>query len=162
MDKGDAPAETSTKDDSMLKKIDHVNIVVSDLEAAMDFFHQLGFTIEHQGDLQGEWISSIVNLPDVIASYVQLALPNSMVKIELIKYASPPSPDIELDNMPNKVGIRHIAFAVEDIEALVSGLRKDGIQFFGEIQTYPETGKKLVYFYGPDGIILELAQYPPK
>ena len=144
----------------MLKRIDHVNIVVSELETATEFFHHLGFTVEHQGILKGDWISSIVNLEDVKASYVQLALENSDVKIELIKYDSPKSTVSELSSVPNKIGIRHIAFAVKDIETLVSDLKKEGIQFFGDIQTYPETGKKLVYFYGPDGIILELAQYP--
>ncbi|MGB5983989.1 MAG: VOC family protein [Desulfobacterales bacterium] len=137
-----------------------MNIVVSELETATEFFHRLGFTVEHQGILKGDWISSIVNLEDVKASYVQLALENSDVKIELIKYDSPKSTVSELSSVPNKIGIRHIAFAVKDIETLVSDLKKEGIQFFGDIQTYPETGKKLVYFYGPDGIILELAQYP--
>jgi hypothetical protein len=41
-------------------------------------------------------------------------------------------------------------------------LKGEGIDFWGEVQTYPETGKKLVYFNGPDGIILELAEYPPE
>jgi catechol 2,3-dioxygenase-like lactoylglutathione lyase family enzyme len=122
----------------------------------------LGFTIEHHGDLQGEWISSIVNLDDVKASYVQLALANSTLKIELIQYASPPSPANEEENSPNNIGIRHLAFEVDDMETIVSDLKEAGIRFFGDVQTYPETGKKLVYFYGPDGIILELAQYPSK
>lgn len=146
----------------MLRKIDHANIVVSDLETATDFFSRLGFSVAHQGYLQGEWISSIVNLPDVNASYVQLTLPNSSVNIELIQSATPLSPATEPGNMPNTIGIRHLAFEVEDIETLVADLKKEGVQFFGDIQTYPETGKMLVYFYGPDGIILELAHYPSK
>ena len=58
----------------MLKKIDHVNIVVRDLQGATDFFRQLGFSVIHRGDLQGDWIASIVNLAEVRASYVQLSL----------------------------------------------------------------------------------------
>jgi catechol 2,3-dioxygenase-like lactoylglutathione lyase family enzyme len=57
------------------------------------------------------------------------------------------------------MGIRHIAFEVDDIETLVSSLQQDGVAFFGDVQTYPATGKKLVYFHGPEGIILEFAQY---
>ena len=51
------------------------------------------------------------------------------------------------------------ACTFEDIEKIVTSMTDDGAEFFGDIQTYPETGKKLVYFYGPDGIILEFAQY---
>lgn len=60
---------------------------------------------------------------------------------------------------PNRIGIRHIAFAVDDIEALVSRLNDEGVSFFSEVRTYPATGKKLVYCRGPEGIILEFAQY---
>ena len=38
-------------------------------------------------------------------------------------------------------------------------LQKKGIEFISSIQTYAKTGKRLVYFHGPDGILLELAQY---
>jgi catechol 2,3-dioxygenase-like lactoylglutathione lyase family enzyme len=145
----------------MLKKIDHINIVVSDLEKATDFFCRLGFTIEHRGDLEGEWIASIVNLKDVRASYVQLSFRDSAVHIELLKYNTPASSENENTSIPNQIGIRHIAFEVAGIEKIVSDLKDDGVNFFGDVQVYPQTGKKLVYFYGPDQIILELAEYPP-
>jgi catechol 2,3-dioxygenase-like lactoylglutathione lyase family enzyme len=144
----------------MIRKIDHVNIVVSDLERASDFFCRLGFKVTHRGELAGEWIASIVNLQGVKASYVQLGLNGSGVKLELIRYHRPQSRAGVGASPPNEIGIRHIAFEVDDIETLVSTLKGEGIAFWGEVQTYPETGKKLVYFHGPDDIILELAEYP--
>ena len=42
----------------MLKKIDHINVVVNDLARARDFFCKLGFVVTHTGDLEGEWISA--------------------------------------------------------------------------------------------------------
>jgi catechol 2,3-dioxygenase-like lactoylglutathione lyase family enzyme len=143
-----------------LSRIDHVNIVVGDLEVATHFFCRLGFSVTHRGTLEGAWISAIVNLEDVKASYVQLSLEGSETTLELITYHYPPSPGTAAKRRPNDIGIRHIAFAVTDIDALVANLKTRGIDFFGEVQTYPETGKKLVYFHGPDGIILEFAQYP--
>jgi catechol 2,3-dioxygenase-like lactoylglutathione lyase family enzyme len=145
----------------MIKRIDHINIVVNDLQSASDFFSRLGFTVEHRGELEGEWISAIVNLEGVRASYVQLSLKGSTVNLELIQYHHPESPGRGGTHLPNEIGIRHIAFAVEDIEAMVAALKGEGIHFWGDVQIYPETGKKLVYFQGPDGIILELAEYPP-
>ena len=143
----------------MLKRIDHINLVVSDLEQATDFFRRLGFAVAHRGDLEGRWISAIVNLEDVRASYVRLCLPRSDVTLELIRYHHPPSPAVQAESRPNRIGIRHIAFEVEDIDKTVAALRHEGVTFFGDVQTYPETGKKLVYFHGPDDIIIELAQY---
>ena len=144
---------------AVLKKIDHVNVVVSDLEKATDFFCRLGFSIEHRGELTGEWISKIVNLQNVRAAYVQLSLGNSGSRLELIQFFSPSAPHVRGKGAPNQLGIRHIAFEVEDIATVVSALKDEGVALFGDVQTYPATGKKLVYFYGPDGIILELAEY---
>jgi 4-hydroxyphenylpyruvate dioxygenase-like putative hemolysin len=59
--------------------------------------------------------------------------------------------------LANTLGIRHIAFVVEDIEAVVAKLKKKGAEVFGEIQNY-KNAYKLCYVRGPEGIILELAE----
>jgi hypothetical protein len=59
--------------------------------------------------------------------------------------------------LANTLGIRHITFAVEAIEAIVAKLKKNGAEPVGEIQTYENT-YKLCYIRGPEGIILELAE----
>ena len=59
--------------------------------------------------------------------------------------------------LANALGIRHITFAVEDIEAVVAKLKKKGAEPFGEVQNY-ENAYKLCYVRGPEGIILELAE----
>jgi len=143
----------------MLKKIDHVNVVVSDLGRARAFFGRLGFSETHAGTLEGGWISDVVGLAGVRAAYVQLSLGDGGCNLELIAFENPPSPAAPALPTPNRIGIRHIAFAVDDIEALVSRLNDEGVSFFSEVQTYPATGKKLVYCRGPEGIILEFAQY---
>jgi catechol 2,3-dioxygenase-like lactoylglutathione lyase family enzyme len=144
----------------MLHKIDHVNLVVRDLEDARDFFCRLGFAVTHAGELEGGWISAVVGLADVRAAYVQLSLSDEGCNLELIAFDNPPSPPAPPERRPNQLGIRHIAFAVNDIDTLVTRLQADGISFFSDVQTYPATGKKLVYCHGPEGIILEFAQYP--
>jgi catechol 2,3-dioxygenase-like lactoylglutathione lyase family enzyme len=143
----------------MLKRLDHVNIVVSDISKAKDFFLNLGFAEGDSSELSGEWISEIVGLDQVDASYVSLHLPGSETSLELIEYRQPSSnrdPDM---SKANQLGFRHIAFAVSDIEATVEKLRQMEVELLSDIQTYEKTGKRLVYFYGPDGILLELAQY---
>jgi 4-hydroxyphenylpyruvate dioxygenase-like putative hemolysin len=53
----------------------------------------------------------------------------------------------------NTLGIRHIAFTVEDIEAVVAKLKKKGTETFSEIQTYKDSCR-LCYVRVPEGIIL--------
>ncbi len=143
----------------MLKKINHINVVVSDLDEAKSFFIQLGFTVGDESELSGEWISSIVALPNVRARYVTLKLPGTETNLELIEYINPPSErDINMGKA-NQMGFRHIAFEVENIDEIVQDLKDKGIKFISSIHAYPKTGKRLVYFWGPDRILLELAQY---
>jgi catechol 2,3-dioxygenase-like lactoylglutathione lyase family enzyme len=144
----------------MIQCIDHVNIVVSNLTEAKAIFALLGFKECDASRLSGEWISSITGLPHVEARYVALEIEGSSTRLELIEYESPVSGTVhKAIGVANEVGIRHLAFRVEDIHGTVKHLLDHGIQLLGPVQTYPKTGKKLVYFLGPDGILLELAQY---
>ncbi|HHE74700.1 MAG TPA: VOC family protein [Desulfobacteraceae bacterium] len=144
----------------MIKRLDHLNIVVSDLKAAQSFFELFGFTEVDASELSGEWISTVVGLEGVVARYVRLALPNTNIKVELIAYDHPSSIKSEDLSKANGIGIRHLAFEVEDIEAEMARLRGHGVQFLSDVFIYEKIGKKLVYFLGPDGILLELAEYP--
>jgi len=141
-----------------VKKIDHINIVVRDLEAAKNFFLDLGFVILKEDKLEGEQIEKVVNLPNVRAEFVALGIPGTQTNIELIKYNSPVGKiDLQMSK-PNQIGYRHMALEVEDIEKAVIDLKRKGIKFFGDIQIYNVT-KKLCYLFGPEGIIIELAEY---
>jgi catechol 2,3-dioxygenase-like lactoylglutathione lyase family enzyme len=144
----------------MIKKLDHINIVVSDLQKAKDFFLKLGFKEEISSRISGERFSVVTGLPKFDAEFVGLSLPGSATNVELIQYYSPVGGLDPALSKPNQLGFRHIAFAVEEIEAEVERLKAGGVEFQSSIQVWEKTGKKLVYFYGPDGIILEFAQYP--
>ncbi len=144
---------------SLLQKIDHINIVVENLEKAKQFFVSFGFQIDDQSRLNGEWISKIVGLKDVDAKYVKLTLPGDTTSIELLEFKNPPmikSPD---PAKANSHGFRHVAFQVSNIDKAVDLLKEQGIKPLSNIQEYAPTKKKLVYFKGPEGILLELAEY---
>lgn len=144
----------------MIQRLDHINIVVSNLEAAREFFLTFGFIELDQAELSGDWISAIVGLDDVRARYVALHLPGSSTNLELIQYLSPPSGQDPATGRANQIGFRHLAFAVDNIADEIERLRQAGVTFLSEVKTFAKTGKKLVYFYGPDSILLELAEYP--
>lgn len=142
-----------------IKKIDHINISVSDLEKSKAFFTDLfGFKILNEGMLEGEWIDKLVDLKNVRAKYVQMQIPGTQTNLELIYYESPKAEKEKLGAKASTIGFRHMAFQVENIEEVYDRLKKAGVKIFSELQIYNKT-KKLCYFYGPDNIILEIAQY---
>jgi catechol 2,3-dioxygenase-like lactoylglutathione lyase family enzyme len=61
------------------------------------------------------------------------------------------------DAPANTPGIRHIAFAVDDIDAAVASVRAQGGELVGEVENYEDI-YPLCYVRGPEGIIIELAE----
>lgn len=141
-------------------QLDHVNIVVRDLEAAKSFFRHFGYRAADEADLSGPWISEVVGLEGVEAHYAQLVSDQSPVRIELIRYDQPESPTETIRETAHRVGYRHVAFAVADIDREVARLAAAGVAFLSPVHTYARTGKRIVYGSGPEGILVELAQYP--
>ena len=125
----------------MLKKINHVNIVVNNLDETKAFFVQLGFEVGDESELSGEWISSIVCLHDVKARYATLSLPGTETNLELIEYRSPPSEKDPNMHKANQIGYRHIAFEVDNIEEEVCRLKRDGDQISKSNPHLPEDRK---------------------
>jgi catechol 2,3-dioxygenase-like lactoylglutathione lyase family enzyme len=140
-----------------IHRIDHVGIIVNDLPAAKAFFLDLGLEMMGEGEVEGEWVERIIGLQDVKAEIIMLRTPDGEANIELSKFHSPTDENGIQRSLANTLGIRHITFAVEDIEAIVAKLKKNGAELVGEIQTYENT-YKLCYIRGPEGIILELAE----
>src|SRR5438270_4421428 len=102
---------------TMLNRIDHVNIVVEDLESMVRFYCEvLGLKQTKRVTISGEWVSSVVGLKDVQADVVYLDLPQGP-RVELIQYQSPREPRPVGAQRPNAPGLRHLAFTVDDIEA---------------------------------------------
>lgn len=140
-----------------IRRIDHVGIIVNNLPAAKAFFLDFGLEMLGEGKVGGDWVDRITGLQNVKAGVVMLRTPNGEANIELIKFYTPSDEKGLQRPSANSLGIRHIAFAVEDVEAVVANLKKKGAELFGEIQDYKDV-YKLCYVRGPEGIILELAE----
>src|SRR6185312_8314457 len=98
----------------MIKNIDHINIVVKDLEKAKEFFLNLGFVCKTDNAelLEGSWVEKLTGLENVKAYYYGLTFPNSQISLELLKYESPEDNGDPLIGKPNHIGFRHLAFGV--------------------------------------------------
>ena len=142
-----------------IHRIDHVGVIVNDLPAAKAFFLDLGLEVQGEGELEGEWCGADnwASMTLKTRNVVMLRTPDGQANLELVKFYTPSDEKGIQHPFANTLGIRHIAFAVEDIEAVVAKLKKKGAELFSEIQNY-ENVYKLCYVRGPEGIILELAE----
>jgi catechol 2,3-dioxygenase-like lactoylglutathione lyase family enzyme len=140
-----------------IKRMEHVGIVVDDLEAAIEFFVQLGLELKGRGSAEGGWVDRIVGLDGVDAEIVFVQTPDGHGTLELTKFHAPShhgDKQLEAENAP---GLRHISFAVDDIDAVVAEPRARGTELVGEVENY-KNSNRLCYVRGPEGIIVEFAQ----
>ena len=151
----------------MIRGVDHINIVVTDLARSERFYTELlGFRKTKDAYLEGQWIDHIVGLRGVKARAVFIVAPAGEPRIELLEYAAPRGEAVAQTSKANTVGLRHIALRVDDMAATVARLRAAGVTIFSDPVRVPagvvhhDAGEKtLVYFLDPDGVILELAEY---
>ena len=137
--------------------MEHVGIVVDDLAGATEFFVKLGLTLLGEAPVEGRWVDRVIGLEGVRAKIAMLQTPDGHGRLELTKFHSPSTQDGNRNAPANALGIRHIAFAVEGIDAVVAGLRARGAELVGELERY-ENSYRLCYVRGPEGIIVELAE----
>jgi catechol 2,3-dioxygenase-like lactoylglutathione lyase family enzyme len=83
--------------------------------------------------------------------------PDGHGRLELTKFHAPSGQGEGQHTPANVPGIRHVAFAVDDIDAVVTSLRAHGAELVGEVERYKDR-YRLCYVRGPEGIIIELAQ----
>src|SRR5690348_11178718 len=103
----------------MLESIDHVNLVVEDLDRMAVFYESLlGMKVTKRVTISGKWIDRTVGLENVVGDVIYLD-PPSGPRVELIRYRSPAAVRPAGLELPNTPGIRHIALRVRDITSLV-------------------------------------------
>jgi catechol 2,3-dioxygenase-like lactoylglutathione lyase family enzyme len=137
--------------------MEHVGIVVDDLAAATEFFVELGLERQGQGSVEGDWVDRIVGLEGVEVDFAIMQTPDGNGKLELVKFHSPSHQGDNRHAPANVPGLRHVLFAVDDIDDTVARLQAHGGELVGEVVRY-EDMYRLCYLRGPAGIIIELAE----
>ncbi|GDY24966.1 VOC family protein [Agarivorans sp. Toyoura001] len=126
----------------MFKAFHHVAIICSDYSRSKHFYSQiLGLHIiaEHYREQRDSY-------------KLDLALPSGE-QIELFSFVgAPPRP-----SFPEAQGLRHLAFAVDNIEQVIGYLEQQGVEV-EPVRVDPYTNKQFTFFSDPDGLPLELYQ----
>jgi Lactoylglutathione lyase and related lyases len=124
----------------MLKAIHHVAIICSDYARSKAFYTEvLGLKVIHEAyrEARDSWKLDLEVSPGV--------------QIELFSFPSPP-PRV---SRPEAQGLRHIAFAVDDIDAAVARIEGHGVAC-EPIRVDEYTGKRFTFFADPDDQPIEL------
>ena len=143
---------------SHIRRFDHVGITVLDLDAAVAFFVALGLEIEGRTFVEGDFIDTVTGIPDSKTEIVMLRPPgDGGTSVELSSFVRPDAVPGSPTAMANEVGLRSVAFEVDDLDAAVEKLAASGYGLVGGIGEY-EGVWRMTYVRGPEGIIVALAQ----
>lgn len=141
---------------------DHTGITVSNLEQSLAFWRDvLGFELSHRAHHTGELASQATGVPSAEISIAVLKAPGH--KIELLEYLAPADRKI-VDLRSCDVGSVHVAFTVDNLDAVLDSIAASGWKAVGKPQTLksgPNAGKRVVYVRDPDGTTIEFMQPPP-
>ena len=140
-----------------IRRFDHVGITVADLDTTAAFFVGLGFEIEGRMLMEGEFVDTVIGIPNSRSEIVMLRPPGGGTGLELSSFLRPDHEPGSPNSMSNELGLRNVSFEVDDLEAIVDRLAADGYHLVGGIGQY-ESMWRMAYVRGPEGIIVSLAQ----
>jgi catechol 2,3-dioxygenase-like lactoylglutathione lyase family enzyme len=140
-----------------LVRIDNIDVIVEDLDAAIAFYAELGMTLEGRTTVEGAVVDRLVGLEGVRSEIAMMRAPNG-VGLELTKFHRPAAVGFDPQSAPvNSRGMGRVMFTVDDISGTVARLEGLGAKLIGEIVQY-EDAYRLCYLRGPEGIPVALAE----
>ena len=143
---------------SHVRRFDHVGITVADLDTVTDFFVGLGLEVETpRTPIEGEFLDTVIGIANSRTEIVMLRPPDGGTRLELSSFVRPDHEPGSPSAMANELGLRNVAFEVDDLQAAVDRLATDGYGLVGGIGEYEHVWR-MAYVRGPEGIIVSLAE----
>ena len=140
-----------------VKRMDNVGIVVEDIDAAVEFFAELGLTLEGRMTIDDEWAGRVTGVHGQRVEIAMMRTPDGHSRIELSRFDAPAIASDHRTAPVNSLGYLRVMFTVEDIDDTITRLNKLGAEVVGEVVNY-ENIYRLCYIRGPEGILIGLAQ----
>jgi catechol 2,3-dioxygenase-like lactoylglutathione lyase family enzyme len=155
----DEPNAPTRKDAlvSNLPRFDHVGITVADLVTVSAFFVGLGLEVEGRMVLEGEFLDTVIGIPNSQTEILMLRPPGGGTGLELSSFSRPDHEPGSPAAMANELGLRSLVFEVNDLPAILDRLAADGYRLIGGVGEYEHIWR-MAYVRGPDGIIVSLAE----
>ncbi len=140
---------------SHIRQFDHIGITVADLDSATAFFTDLGLEVEGRTFLEGEFVDTVIGIPDARTEIVVLRPPGGGAGVELATFVRPDHEPGSPTAMANELGLRSICFVVDDLQGAVDGLAAKGHGLVGGVGEYENTWR-MAQVRGPEGIVVSL------
>ena len=140
-----------------IKQFDHVGVTVADLDAAAEFFVDLGLEVEGRTFLEGEFIDDVTGIPDAKSEIIMLRPPGGGTAVELATFIRPDHQPGSPDAMATELGLRNLGYEVEGLLAMVDGLAAKGYGLVGQIGRYEDMWL-MAHVRGPEGIVVSLSE----
>jgi catechol 2,3-dioxygenase-like lactoylglutathione lyase family enzyme len=102
-------------------------------------------------------VDRVVGLDGVRVDTAMVKTPDGQARLELIKFQAPSGAKGDPHAPANTPGLRHLAFVVDDLDAVLTRLQAGGTGLVGKVERIGDT-YRLCYARGPEGIIVELAE----
>jgi catechol 2,3-dioxygenase-like lactoylglutathione lyase family enzyme len=155
---GRSPGALDAKRDIMtVKRMDNVGIVVENIDAAIEFFTELGLELEGRAPIAGDWADGVTGLRDMRVEIAMMRTPDGHSRLEMSRFLAPPVVADHRKAPVNALGYLRVMFTVEDIDDTLARLGKRGAELVGRVTQYEDT-YRLCYIRGPEGILIGLAQ----
>ena len=140
-----------------VKRMDNVGIVVADIEAAIEFFSELGLELQGRAPIEGDWADGVTGLRGMRVEIAMMCTPDGHSRLELSRFLAPLVLADHRSAPVNALGYLRVMFTVDDIDDTLARLSKRGAQLVGAVVQYENT-YRLCYIRGPEGILIGLAQ----
>ncbi|KQT92336.1 glyoxalase [Marmoricola sp. Leaf446] len=138
-------------------RFDHVGVAVADLDRAIAFFTGLGLELEGRMSVEGEFLDTVIGIPDARTEIAMLRPPGGGTALELSTFERPDHQPDDPGAMATRTGLRNVCFEVEDLHATVGRLAGEGYGLVGGIGQHEDVWL-MAYVRGPEGVIVSLAE----
>jgi catechol 2,3-dioxygenase-like lactoylglutathione lyase family enzyme len=140
-----------------IQRLDNVGIVVEDLDAAIEFFVELGLVLEGRAPIEGDWAERVTGLRRMRVEIAMLRTPDGHGRLELCRFLAPAVVADHRRAPVNALGYLRVMFTVVDLDDTLARLRRKGAELVDAVSQYQDT-YRLCYVRGPEGILIGLAQ----
>ncbi|MEF7615342.1 VOC family protein [Aquincola sp. MAHUQ-54] len=140
-----------------VKRMDNVGIVVEDIDAAIQFFIELGLVLEGRMPIEAEWAGRVTGVRGQRVEIAMLRTPDGHGRVELSRFNAPAIASDHRTAPVNSLGYLRVMFTVEDIDDTLARLSKLGATLVDEVVNYEDV-YRLCYIRGPEGILIGIAQ----
>lgn len=142
---------------SKLIEMHNVGIVVESLDNAIEFFTEIGLTLEGRMMVEGEWAGRVTGLGDQSVEVAMMVTPDGHSRLELSQFLRPQTIADHRTNPVNSLGYLRVMFRVDNLDELLGRLEKHGAKVVDEVVQFGDV-YRLCYIRGVEGLLIGLAE----